>query len=75
MEHIRLAKKIKETLPDEWKKHYRNLVLKKIRAKYSTDEEFAILRQRDSKPEEFKEYFEYVEHCKVEAREELGGNE
>lgn len=35
-----------------------------IREKYSQDEEFAILRQRDTKPEEFEEYNKYCEECK-----------
>lgn len=35
-----------------------------IRKKYSISEEFAILRQRDEKPEEYAEYFAYCEQCK-----------
>jgi hypothetical protein len=35
-----------------------------IREKYSIDAEFAILRQRDTKPEEFAEYNAYCESCK-----------
>lgn len=35
-----------------------------IREKYSQDAEFAILRQRDTKPEEFEEYNNYCEECK-----------
>jgi hypothetical protein len=35
-----------------------------IREKYTQDEEFALLRQRDSKPEEFAEYNAYCEECK-----------
>lgn len=40
-----------------------------IRQKYSVSAELAILRQRDSKPEEFAEYFEYAEQCKAKAKE------
>lgn len=35
-----------------------------IREKYSLSEELAILRQRDTKPEEFNEYHAYAEECK-----------
>lgn len=35
-----------------------------IRERYTQDEEFALLRQRDSKPEEFTEYYDYCEECK-----------
>lgn len=36
-----------------------------IRQKYSLDDELAVLRQRDTKPEEFDEYFEFVEKVKA----------
>ena len=39
-----------------------------IRAKYSVSEEFAILRQRDNKPEEYQKYYEYCENCKKTCR-------
>ncbi len=34
-----------------------------IRKKYSIDEELAILRQKESKPEKFIEYFSFAEEC------------
>lgn len=37
-----------------------------IRQRYTASQEFAILRQRDEKPEEFAEYNEYCEQCKSE---------
>ena len=43
-----------------------------IRERYSVSAELAILRQRDSKPEEFAEYNAYAEECKKRAKEELG---
>ena len=43
-----------------------------IRQKYSVSAELAILRQRDTKPEEFAEYNAYAEECKRTAREEFG---
>ena len=43
-------------------------VVNRIREKYSIDDELAILRQRDSKPEEFAEYNAFVEKIKEEER-------
>lgn len=43
-------------------------VVDRIRAVYSIDDELAILRQRDSKPEEFAEYNAFVERVKAEER-------
>ena len=51
---------------------YPKLVEKKIRTKYSVSAELAILRQRNSKPEEFAEYNAFCELCKSEAKTELG---
>lgn len=51
---------------------YDELVDSKIRARYTISQEFAILRQRDTKPEEFAGYNAYCEQCKAEARAELG---
>ena len=42
-----------------------------IREKYSIDEELAIQRQRDTKPEEFQEYFNYCEECKAKVKKML----
>lgn len=50
---------------------YDELVDSKIREKYSASQEFAILRQRDTKQEEFAEYNAYCEQCKAEARAEI----
>ena len=50
---------------------YPQLVENKIRKKYSVSAEFAILRQRNSKPEEFAEYNAFCELCKAEAKTEL----
>lgn len=36
--------------------------------RYSVADELAILRQRDTKPEEFAAYFEYAEQCKAQAK-------
>ena len=40
---------------------YEQRVVSRIRERYSVDDELAILRQRDSKPEEFAEYNTFVE--------------
>lgn len=47
---------------------YKEQVVNKIRERYSIDDELAILRQRDTKPEEFEAYNAYAESCKEEAR-------
>ena len=47
---------------------YEQRVVNRIREVYSVDDELAILRQRDSKPEEFAEYNAYVEKVKAEER-------
>ena len=51
--------------------NYEALIISKIRQKYTLDQELAILRQRETKPEEFAEYNNYVEECKVEAKKEF----
>lgn len=51
--------------------NYESLVISKIREKYTIDQELAILRQRDTKPEEFDEYNAYVENCKELAKKEV----
>ena len=50
-------------------KSYEQLVSEYIREKYSIDDEFAILRQKDEKPEEYAVYYAYAEECKARARE------
>ena len=47
---------------------YEQRVVNRIREVYSIDDELAILRQRDSKPEEFAEYNAFVEKVKEEER-------
>jgi hypothetical protein len=48
---------------------YEEKVVELMREKYSMDDELAILRQRDSKPDEFAEYNDYCEECKRKAKE------
>ena len=47
---------------------YEQQVVAKIRERYSVDDELAILRQRDTKAEEFEAYNAYAESCKEESR-------
>lgn len=51
-------------------KTYEQKVSCLIREKYSQDAEFAILRQKDNKPEEFAEYNNYCEECKNKVKNE-----
>ena len=59
-------------MPDEEFKDtrsYSEKVVSLIREKYSLDEELALERQRDSKPQEFSEYYAYCEACKQKAKQ------
>ena len=46
-------------------------IVKLIRKRYSINQELAILRQRDAKPQEYQEYYNYVEQCKKQVKNEL----
>lgn len=73
--------------PDDWEElpmadippyteaQYKGKVVALIREKYDYDDECAILRQRDTKPEEFVEYYDYVEQCKQTAKITLSREE
>lgn len=54
---------------------YKDRVIELVREEYSVDDELAILRQRDSKIDEFNTYNSFVEECKVTARREIYGDE
>lgn len=51
---------------------YEEQVVALIRKRYSSDDELAILRQRDTKPEEFEQYFNFCEECKATVKQKLG---
>ena len=51
--------------------NYDKLVSDFIRERYTIDQELAINRQRDTKPEEFQEYFDFCEQCKIKAHEQI----
>ena len=48
---------------------YEQKVVDLIREKYTIDEELAIQRQKETKPNEFEIYFNYCEECKLKAKE------
>ena len=56
--------KLKEVPPIPYKER----IINRIREVYSIDDELAILRQRDTKPDEFREYNRVVEAIKAEER-------
>ena len=56
---------------EENARQYEELIVSKIRKRYTINQELAILRQQTTKPIEYQEYFDYVELCKVEAKSEV----
>ena len=52
----------------ELQAQYVNAVNALIREKYTLSQELAILRQRDTKPEEYAAYNAYCETCKAQAK-------
>ena len=46
-------------------------IINAIREVYTIDDEIAILRQKETKPEEFKAYFDFVEEIKKNVGEWL----
>lgn len=71
MNFLRLAKKNREVDSQSWEQLYESMIVKRIREKYSLNQELAILRQRDTKPIEYEEYSSYVEQCKAAVKAEL----
>ena len=62
-EEIAASNKIEE---DYWQSiDYGEAVDNEIRKRYSISEEFAILRQRDEKLDEYEAYYAYCEQCKA----------
>lgn len=67
--------------PKDWKEDpkfeelsIKSRIIKLIRERYDANDELAILRQRDTKPEEFREYFDFVEDCKEQVKNEEESN-
>lgn len=50
---------------------YEAEVVRLIRARYDINAELAILRQRDTKADEFAEYSAFAEACKAQAKAKL----
>lgn len=71
MKYLRLAKKNRETNPESWEQLYESEIIRRIRKRYTVNQELAILRQRDTKQKEFNEYNAFVEQCKAEVKAEL----
>ena len=53
----------------EIKLSYKERIVNRIRERYSINDEIAILRQKDMKPEEYQEYNAFVEQIKAEERD------
>lgn len=61
-----------DEIPEETDINYNEEVNNMVRQRYSLSEELAILRQRDTKPEEFAAYNEYAEECKAKVKAMMG---
>lgn len=48
---------------------YDDAVNTEIRKRYTESQEFAVLRQKYEKPEEYDAYFAYCEECKAYAKQ------
>lgn len=48
---------------------YDEAVNSEIRKRYTESQEFAILRQKDEKPDEYAAYYAYCEQCKAYVKE------
>lgn len=59
-----------DTLPKFTNEEYKAKVEEAVRQKYSLSDELSILRQRDTKSQEYAEYFAYVEQCKRNIKEQ-----
>ena len=66
--------KYKSRKETEAKIEYETKIVSLIRKKYNINQELAILRQRDTKPEEFAEYHKYVEQCKAQVKNGIWTN-
>ena len=51
---------------------YDEAVNNKIREKYSVSQEFAVLRQKEEKPEEYASYYAYCEEAKAFVKSKKG---
>ncbi len=58
-------------MPKYTRKEYIDKVRELIKEKYDIEDEIAIHRQKDTKPDEYQEYNNFVENCKIKAKEIL----
>lgn len=73
-EEIAAEAAIEKMERDYWQSvSYGEAVDAQIRKRYSVSQEFAILRQKDEKPDEYAEYFAYCEECKVFVKNKKNG--
>lgn len=59
--------------PPTKEQQYKWRVIELIRQRYDADDEMALLRQRETKAEEFAAYNTYCEDCKAQAYQEIYG--
>lgn len=71
MSFWKLLKKNKEAEPQTYNVIYSSEVEKLIARKYTIQQEVAILRQKEEKPEEYNEYYKYAEECKQLVKKQL----
>ena len=73
-EELALAKEAQEEQDRQYwmTVSYDDAVNNEIRKQYSASQEFAILRQKDEKPEDYAAYFAYCEECKAYVKEKMG---
>ena len=60
-----------ETASEEYVPSYEERVVELIRERYSIDDEIAILRQKDTKQDEYQAWYDYCEECKAQAKENV----
>ena len=57
--------------PAPYQPTYEEKVVELIRQRYTIDDELRNIRMRDTDPDTFNEYYQYVEECKIQAKEEV----
>ena len=57
-----------ETASEEYVPTYEERVVELIRERYSVDDEIAILRQKDTKQDEYQAWYDFCESCKAQAK-------
>ena len=71
MSRYKIALKNREKNPQSFQEFYEAEIVRLIRQRYSINQELAILRQRDDKPDEYAAYNQYVEECKAEVKSKI----